>query len=48
METGAVQDAIFKQQYANFLGPLVYSADKPTYEEGLATITRLAEKVWGI
>ncbi len=40
-------DAIFKQQYDNFLGPLVYSVDKPSYEEGLATIIQLAEGIWG-
>lgn len=40
-------DAIFKQQYDNFLGPLVYSVDKPSYEEGLATTIQLAEGIWG-
>ena len=40
-------DPLYKQQYANFLGPLVYSKEKPSYEQGLETILQLSERVWG-
>lgn len=37
----------YRKKYEQFLGPLVYSKNKPTFEKGLSTLNSLAEKVWG-
>ncbi len=37
----------YHRNYEQFLGPLVYGKNKPTFEQGLSTLNFLAEKVWG-
>lgn len=37
----------YRQQYEAFLGPLVYSAIKPGFDEGLDTLDSLVRLVWG-
>ncbi|NHN35914.1 nucleotidyl transferase AbiEii/AbiGii toxin family protein [Pseudomaricurvus alcaniphilus] len=39
--------AIYREQYTKFLGPLVYAQHKPDFDQGLATLNKLSELVWG-
>lgn len=37
----------YREQYAKFLGPLVYAQSKPDFDQGLATLNKLSVLVWG-
>lgn len=37
----------YRQQYQDFLGPLVYAQEKPDYDQGLSTLNTLSALVWG-
>ena len=39
--------SVYRQQYEQFLGPLVYAQDKPGFERGLSTLNMLSALVWG-
>ena len=37
----------YAQRYNNFLGPLVYTTNPPSWEDALGSIYRIAKQVWG-
>lgn len=38
---------VYREQYAKFLGPLVYAQNKPDFDQALATLNELSVLVWG-
>lgn len=38
---------VYREQYAKFLGPLVYAQCKPDFDQGVKTLNKLSAQVWG-